>query len=284
MKITNYPDGSSYVTVDDTDKQIINWRLNSYNDLWQLGQFVDAYNYKFKGYPIIVLPHLFDGQADKRFKDEESSGLKLVLDYLSGLKAEFNIFHPHNAEVVEARLPTSIIIDNEIFITEVLDKLNVSRDGLDSNLVLLSPDAGAFKYMSKLADRLGWKGKTTSGAKSRSWSEEDGTKFIQSLPDFDFEGKDVLIIDDICIYGGTLKGLSNLLEERGVRNIYAAVSHLTIENHKGQDTVFNYFDKIFVTNSKYENYFIEDHNGEAYQPENLEIIKLFEHDNVQKGQ
>ena len=138
--------------------------------------------------------------------------------------------------------------------------------------------------MSKLADKLGWKGEMVSGVKSRSWSEENGTKFIQSLPDFDFEGKDVLIIDDICIYGGTLKGISNLLEEKGVRNIYAAVSHLTVENHRGQDTVFNYFDKIFVTNSKYENYFIEDHNGEARQPENLEIIKLFEHDNIQKGQ
>lgn len=39
----------------------------------------------------------------------------------------------------------------------------------------------------------------------------------------------------------------------------------------GKDPVTNYFDKVFITNSKYDKYFYED----KIIPNNLEIIKIF---------
>jgi len=264
MKINKYPDGTSYVNCDGDD-QTFTFKLNTYEDLWHLTQAVDAFN-STSQIPIITIPNLIDAQADRRFNYRESSGLKLVCKHLNNLKAKFRIFHPHNSEVVEALIDNVEIISNEHFINEI----ELDRD----NLILMSTDAGGFKPLIKLANKLHWKGEIESASKSRKYKDEKSI-LIQKIDRQDFEGKNILLIDDICVYGGTFKGLAKMLKERNCGKLYLAISHLTIQNHKGDDSVFNYFDKVFTTNSKYDEYYIENSKGESKIPENLEIIKLF---------
>ena len=230
---------------------------------------VDAWNFRYKKSPTVVIPNLIDAQADRRFAKDQSSGLKLVCKFLNGLNANFKIFHPHNAEVVEALMGNVEIIDNSEFIHRVLDEICTDED----LLTLMSSDAGGFKPLSKLCDTITWKGEMYSAAKARSWDEKDGTKFVQQIDRQDFEGKDILIIDDISVYGGTFKGLSKLLRERNCGKLYLAVSHMTVQN-LGDDPVTNYFDKVFTTNSKYDDYYTMVQE-EKVRPKSLEIIKLW---------
>jgi ribose-phosphate pyrophosphokinase len=209
------------------------------------------------------------------------------------LDANFKIFHPHNQEVVENALENVQIIDNSEFIQKVLsslvldefrlsdfDSLTYYRDhvsNISDKLILMSSDAGGFKPLMKLCDKIKWKGETFSAAKARSWDVKDGTKFVQQINRDDFGGKDILIIDDICVFGGTFKGLSKLLKERNCGKLYLAVSHMTVQN-LGEDPVTNYFDKVFTTNSKYVDYWYT--KGlkpfdQVIEPSNLEIIYLF---------
>jgi ribose-phosphate pyrophosphokinase len=283
MKINKYPDGTSYVQ-ETNPTGYTTFKINTYEDLWHLNQYVDAYNnFNKKGIrPTITIPNLIDAQADKRFNVGESSGLKLVCNFLNSMNADFKIFHPHNAEVVEALIDNVEIIDNCEFVSNVLSKLNDK----DITPTILLPDGGAFKWGAKLADKLGLKLDVIAAVKNRKFVDSKSI-LTQQLPDYNFEGKDVLIIDDICVYGGTFKGLSKLLKERNCGKLYLAVSHMTVQN-LGQDPVTNYFDKVFCTNSKFDEYFYEkdlylssDIEGnefmikEKYYPENLEIIKLF---------
>lgn len=281
MELIKYPDGTSYVKNTKLGQQV--FRLNTYEDLWHLNQFVDAFHDQrdnsLSGIkPNIIIPNLIDAQADRRFNKGESSGLKLVLEFLNNLKANFHIFHPHNPEVVEALMKNVVIRDNADFIEQVitnLDWYNIIENGIrkDFNCFLMSSDAGGFKPLMKLADKLNWKGETESASKSRKY--EDGkSKLIQKIDKQDFEGKDILIVDDICVYGGTFKGLATMLRERNCGKLYLAISHLTIQNHK-TDPVFGYFDKVFTTNSKFDKYYVQNYMGEPIKPENLEIIKLF---------
>lgn len=124
MKIKHYPDKSSYAITEDFGEGVTTFRINTYNDLWALNQFVDAYVNKYKQEPLIKIPNLLDAQADRRFYDNHSSGLKLVCKFLNGMKAKFKIFHPHNAEVVEAMMDNVEIIDNSEFINKVLNCIN----------------------------------------------------------------------------------------------------------------------------------------------------------------
>ena len=271
--ITKYPDGSSYATIDNSNiTNTIKWNINSYEDLWHLHQYVDAFNsINDRRNLKVIIPNLIDAQADRRFGYGQSSGLKLVCNFLNSMDAEFRVFHPHNAEVVEALMDNVQIIDNSGFIRKVLDMLPEGTNGkFTDNGILMSADAGGFKPLMKLCDTIKWKAGIYTAAKSRGY--KDGKSILTQIVDReDFYGKDVLIVDDLSIYGGTFKGLSKLLRTKNVGNLYLAVSHMTMQN-LGDDPVTNYFDKVFTTDSKFDNYYMKSERGEAYQPSNLVII------------
>ena len=248
IKKISYPDGSSYVEVESFPPQI-EFRINSYEDLWTLIQIKDVYDYN--GYPLnITIPCLLDAQADRRFNSNESHNLKLVLYHLRKLNFEsITIFHPHNQEVVEAILPSVKILDNSYFIQQVISKIPVGLEdiGKDNHLILMSTDAGGFKPLMKLCDKIGWKGETFSASKSRKY--EDGKSVLtQQIDRQDFGGKDILIIDDICVKGGTFVGLAKMLKERNAGKLYLAISHLTVPNPNPE--LVDLYDTIFTTNSK----------------------------------
>lgn len=279
MLVTKYPDGTSYVKEVDFSSEII-FRLNTYEDLWHLIQYVDVCNHN--GYkPTITIPCLLDAQADRRFNKNESSGLKLVCKFLNNMNANFKIFHPHNSEVIEALLDNVEIIDNSEFIQQVLNiHLNMRlNEKVKENLILMSSDAGGFKPLMKLCDKIKWQGGTFSASKSRKY-ENGKSKLIQQIDRQDFQGKDILLIDDCLIYGNSAKGISKLLKERNCGKLYLAVSHMTVQN-LGEDPVTNYFNKVFTTNSKYDKYYeslqgVKLNIGVPKDKEsNLEIIKLF---------
>jgi len=183
------------------------------------------------------------------------------------------------------------IIDNSHFIKSVLYNELAPGPGFPNpdlldNIILMSSDAGGFKPLMKLCDKIQWQGETESASKSRQYIKNEQraiskpintitpvsySKLTQRINRQDFEGKDILIIDDICVYGGTFKGLSKLLKDRNCGKLYLAVSHMTVQN-LGVDSVTDYFDKVFTTNSKFDNYY----TGKVLsQPNNLEIIKIF---------
>tara|TARA_R110000772_G_scaffold54130_1_gene123559 strand:- start:71412 stop:72293 length:882 start_codon:yes stop_codon:yes gene_type:complete len=291
--IKKYPDKSSYV-IDQGSNHIV-FRINTYEDLHHLKQLVDAHNNRTKSRLNVIIPNLLDAQADRRFEDNQSFGLKLVLQDLIRLNADISIFHPHNPEVVEMAFEIMgkkvKILDNLHFMMYVLSTIakeysDVLDDRyfttkrqmfldyrLQENLILMSADAGGFKPLMNLATQLNWNGVCLSSSKSRFKGE-----LTQLLPQQDFGGKDILIVDDISVYGGTFKGLAKLLRKANCGKLYLAVSHITMQNlfkDEQDNPVTEFFDKVFTTDSKYPEYYIRDKQGQPLKPVNLEIIKAW---------
>jgi len=172
------------------------------------------------------------------------------------------VFHPHNPEVVEALLNNAIIIDNSGFIKEII------HTNRFDDIVLFSSDAGGFKPLMKLCDKIQWKGEVYGASKSRRY--EDGkSKLIQEIDKQDFNGKDILIIDDICVYGGTFLGLATMLKERNCGKLYLAISHMTLDMPNPE--LFVLYDKVFTTNSKNKTYL----NEFLEHPDNLLTTYIF---------
>lgn len=265
MKLNRYPDGTTYVELDwellgGSTIEVI-FRMNSYEDLWILVQYCEALSYNGIE-ATITIPNLLEAQADRRFSKSQSSSLHIIAHLLNNFdNIFFKIFHPHNPEVVEALFDCVEIISNKVFIEEVIDIID------SPNLILMSTDAGGFKPLMKLADEINWDGEVSSCSKGRFWNGEKSI-LTQRVDREDFEGKDILIVDDICIYGGTFKGISKLLKEKNCGKIYLAVSHMTVQ--KQLDPIWDYFDKMFVTNSKYNNYI--EIGKEEIEPNNLIIL------------
>jgi hypothetical protein len=80
MQIIKYPDNSSYAVVHPQEE--FTFRVNTYEDLWHLNQIVDALN-NLGITPTVTIPNLIDAQADRRFENNQSNGLKLVCNFLN---------------------------------------------------------------------------------------------------------------------------------------------------------------------------------------------------------
>jgi len=246
-----YPDGSSYVKVDEFVDNFT-FRIDSYEDLWTLNQIRDVYKHNGRN-ATVTIPNLLDAQADRRFDGNQPHGLKLVCDFINSMGwQKIKVFHPHNPEVVEALLDNVEIIDNSSFIVSILPsaltlKGYEKHNNVHDNLILMSSDAGGFKPLMKLCDKMNWRGGTSSASKSRKYINGK-TELTQIVQDNDFEGKDILIIDDIMVGGGTFLGLAKILKERNCGKLYLAVSHITTGTVK--EEILNTFDCIFTTNSK----------------------------------
>ena len=282
-----YPDGSFYCDVDLSEivMQDITLRLNSYEDYWFLWQFTETLFHNKIKLNSITIPNLLDAQHDSRFKENQSyniSGTVQHLRQLSLVANQVNLFHPHNSEVVKALFPEVNIIDNSEFIKEVIWSINgnypkeqIYLNFRKDNLILMSTDAGGFKPLMKLCDKIGWTGETSSCSKSRKFV--DGKSVLTQLADReDYNGKDILIVDDISVYGGTFIGLSKLLRERNCGKIYLAVSHITVP--RISQSLEDAFDGIFTTNSKYDSYEGERSNGPIVFTNDgkIKVIEMFD--------
>ena len=288
-EIKSYPDNTKYVIVKKITNNLT-FRLNTYEDLWILNQIHDVVK-KANWKVTVTISNLIDAQADRRFDIDQPFGLKLVLEFLKGMENfDYKIFHPHNPEVVEAILDDRVeIIDNHDFIKDVFFHISNYKSFMDfvtkgesfvysnakgiqipNNLVVLLPDGGAYKWGVKLMDKLGFNGDVVAASKNRQYVDGK-SKLVQQLPDYDFNGKDILIIDDICIYGGTFKGLAKMLKKRNCGKLFLAVSHMTVLE-LGEDSIGNYFNNVFTTNSKFEDDYTSGGNSSLAKITKLNIF------------
>ena len=288
-EIKSYPDNTKYVIVKKITNNLT-FRLNTYEDLWILNQIHDVVK-KANWNVTVTISNLIDAQADRRFDNAQPFGLKLILEFLKGMENfDYKIFHPHNPEVVEAILDDRVeIIDNHDFIKDVFFHISNCKSFMDfvtkgesfvysnakgiqipNNLVVLLPDGGAYKWGVKLMDKLGFNGDVVAASKNRQYVDGK-SKLVQQLPDYDFNGKDILIIDDICIYGGTFKGLAKMLKKRNCGKLFLAVSHMTVLE-LGEDSIGNYFNNVFTTNSKFEEDYTSDGNTSLAKITKLNIF------------
>jgi len=130
-----------------------------------------------------------------------------------------------------------------------------------SNLVVCSPDIGFAKDAAAYANLLGVP--VVIGNKQRTGHDET----VQALEVIgDVEGKNVLLVDDFTISGGTLIAMADILKERGAEDIYAAVTHGVLSKGSAPRIGESVIKKLFMTDT------IEYRLDEF--PDNIEIIPV----------
>ena len=241
-KRVRYPDGGIYAVIEDFSNPVITERINSYEDLFFIKSLKEACDYHGVGDVELVIPCMFQQQHDRRFHANESFELKIVAEFINSCNfKKIYIFHPHS-DVTQALINNLRIIDNTKFITKVLEDIGTTP-------ILLSTDAGSYKWINKMADVIEFKGEVYGANKSRDLFTH---KLTQVIDRQDFEGRDILIVDDLCVFGGTFVGLAKLLKERNVGKLYLAVSHMTVKTPNKE--LENLYEKVYCTNSKFDEY------------------------------
>ncbi|TCC88005.1 ribose-phosphate pyrophosphokinase [Pedobacter frigiditerrae] len=219
------------------EKVSITHRLNSFNDLGLLCLAVDALQRMGAIISDLYIPYFPSSRQDRVMIAGEPLSVKVYADIINHLNFKKVIIFDAHSEVTPALLNNGEVITNHQFIKHVVDKIN-------GDILLISPDGGALKKIYKVSEYLGGVG-VVECSKSRDvkTGKLSGFKVYAD----DLQGKDCLIVDDICDGGGTFIGLAEELKNKNAGKLYLAVSHGIFS--KGFSELGNCFEQIFTTNS-----------------------------------
>ncbi|SOD18264.1 ribose-phosphate diphosphokinase [Pedobacter xixiisoli] len=222
---------------DTKESVTITHRLNSFNDLGLLCLAVDALKRMQVEIANLYIPYFPGARQDRVMIKGEPLSVKVYADIINGLGFKKVIVFDAHSEVTPAVLNNCEVVANHKFIAEVIEKIG-------NEVILISPDGGALKKIYKVSEFLGGI-EVVECSKSRNvkTGKLSGFKVYAD----DLQGRDCLIVDDICDGGGTFIGLAEELKNKNAGKLYLAVSHGIFS--KGFDELGKSFEKIFTTNS-----------------------------------
>jgi len=236
----------------DYDKIItITHRINSFNDLGLLVVAVDAVRKELlrtRMYDIkleLLIPYFPAARQDRLMIQGEPLTVKVYTDIINSLKfSRVTIIDPHS-EVTPALLDNVQVVDNHKFVLNVLKDIYPQREA--PTPILISPDAGSNKKIGSLAKYL-------SEYNVMDVVKCDKTRDIRTGEITNFEvysdslnGRDCIIVDDICDGGGTFLGLGTRLKEKGCGKLYLVVTHGIFS--QGFKNLNEMFEMVYTTDS-----------------------------------
>jgi ribose-phosphate pyrophosphokinase len=214
----------------------ITQRLNSFNDLGLLCLAVDALQRMKVELDTLIIPYFPAARQDRVMIKGESLSVKVYADIINHFKFKKVVVFDVHSEVTPAVLNNCEVITNHKFIQRVTHEI-------DTDIILISPDGGALKKIYKVSEFLGGI-EVIECSKSRDVKTGKLTGF--KVYSGDLQGKDCLIVDDICDGGNTFIGLADELKKKNAGKLFLAISHGIFS--RGLENL-NCFERIFTTDS-----------------------------------
>ena len=207
----------------------------------------------------LTMPYVVNSRLDRTHSDNEVFTLKYFAEIINDLK--FNkvvIVDPHSI-VSEALIDNVCVLRPHNIIDDAISKMR-SLNEFKRELVIYFPDDGAYKRYKDMPCFKNFN--CIYGKKERDWEtgkilgieiyDKNGSKLTNEI-----ENCDILMVDDIISYGGTLAYSADKLKEMGAAHISAYATHVEnsiLDEEKGT-LLKRYKDKIidtvYTTNSIY---------------------------------
>lgn len=221
-------------------------RINSYEDLFYICAIADVLRYNGTiGLYKLFISCLFGQRSDRRFAENQSFDLKLIANLINqcGFN-EVEILDPHS-DVAMALINDSVKKSSFEYVQDTVGDIRqrMCNEGLSSgieDILLISPDAGAYKKVFEYGANL--RMPVVGAIKHRDSEGNIDMSFTANV-----EGKDCLIVDDLCDGGKTFIDLGKKLKELKARKVYLYVTHGLFS--RGFKTFDGIIDHIYCTNS-----------------------------------
>ena len=207
----------------------------------------------------LTMPYVVNSRLDRTHSDNEVFTLKYFAEIINDLK--FNkvvIVDPHSI-VSEALIDNVCVLRPSNIISNVIDTMR-SLNEFKREIVIYFPDDGAYKRYKDMPCFKNFN--CIYGKKERDWEtgkilgieiyDKNGSKLTNEI-----ENCDILMVDDIISYGGTLAYSADKLKEMGAAHISAYATHVensVLDEEKGtllKRYKDNIIDTVYTTNSIY---------------------------------
>lgn len=248
-KLSKFPDNSvKFILKEDIENRftsvptiVVRTRLLSNDDIIALALVKDVIDNKYVNVKTILkIDYMMYQQDDRRFKTEESFGLKVISNFINTMKWDkIKIFHPHSDKV--EFIDNCIITSNQSFVEDAI--LDVRSYTFNKFPYWVIPDSGAFKTQFKQIENIEYPNFITC-MKSRNHETGD----IETVVNVgDLSGQACFIVDDICLGGRTFIQIAQKLREKNCGELYLIISHGVF--NQGIEHLLEYFDYIYTTDS-----------------------------------
>lgn len=186
-----------------------------------------------------VIPYFSYAKGDKKDEPRVSIRARVCADAIEAAGANRVLTMDLHSPQIQGFF--SVPVDHlyaRTVICEHMQKLGVE------DLVVCSPDAGFAKSAAAFANLLSVP--VVIGNKSRPDHSEEA-EILELIGDV--TNRNVLIVDDFTITGGSLCSMAEVLRDRGAKHIYAAVSHGVLSKGAADRIQSSLIEKMFMTDT-----------------------------------
>lgn len=243
--VIQYPDGTFRINIpeisvtDDSPLEIV-WAYRNESELSLLISITENLKEIYSNPVNLYMPYIPNARMDRVHKKTEVFTLKYFCKIINFLGFD-------KVTVLDAHSPVSVaLLDRcENLFPEKYINSAVELSGIDrENDYVFFPDEGSCKrYSAMFKDfrHIGF------GIKKRNWSDGKiiGLDVFGESP----ENKNVLIIDDICSFGGTVYHSAKKLKEMNCGKIYVYFTHCENSIAKGELLKGDLLEHIYTTDS-----------------------------------
>jgi ribose-phosphate pyrophosphokinase len=256
-KISKFPDGQQQLQFEGTQiglikgytkpeyKIVIKSRLNDFRDLELICCAVASLREVNIENIHLYTPYFLGSRSDRKFEEGSNNYLKSVIcPIINSLNFKsVTVMDPHS-DVLEACLNNYKKIDNFVLVDDALSYL--IGDDEEDQIVLVSPDAGAYKKVFDVAKEFDIE-KIITATKVRDL--KTGQILHTEVPVYDqHDDLKYLIVDDICDGGRTFIEIAKAIKlSRPNAKIYLVVTHGIFSG--GFYELNELFEGVFCTNS-----------------------------------
>ncbi len=221
VKVTVFSDGEFQPSFEETvrgqDVFIVQSTMPPTENLFELLLLVDAARRASARKIIAVIPYFGFARQDRKDKPRVAIGAKLIANMLMAAGVDRVITMDLHADQIQGffEVPVDHLYASTLFLKEI-SAINID------NLVVAAPDVGGAKRANSYAKNL------NCGLVLCHKNRKKANEIAEMTVIGEVNGKDVIIIDDMCDTAGTLTTAADLLIEKGAKSVRAFCTHAVL--------------------------------------------------------
>ena len=222
VKVAAFSDGEFQPSFEETvrgqDVFIVQSTMPPSDNLMELLLMVDAAKRASARKIIAVMPYFGFARQDRKDKPRVAIGAKLVANMLMAAGVNRLITMDLHADQIQGffEVPVDHLYASTIFFPEI------QRMSESGNIIMAAPDVGGAKRANSYAKKL------NVGLALCHKQRKKANVISEMTVIGDVEGKDVILIDDMCDTAGTLTKAAELFTRKGAKSIRAFCTHAVL--------------------------------------------------------
>ena len=243
VNVVDFSDGEFQPSFEETvrgqDVFIVQSTMSPSDNLFELLLLIDAAKRASARKISAVMPYFGFARQDRKDKPRVAIGAKLVANMLMAAGVSRIITMDLHADQIQGffEVPVDHLYASTIFLP-ILKSLN--KEG---NLIMAAPDAGGAKRANSYAKEL------NTGLALCHKQRKKPNEIAEMTVIGDVEGKDVVIVDDMCDTAGTLTAAANLFMAKGAKSVRAFCTHAILSGPALERIENSRITELYVTDT-----------------------------------